>query len=1620
MGNGMMTQQERDYFEALARDRAESARVLEKPSLEKVQDRVVDTYSDEAHFVYELLQNADDTGATRVRFELREEGLVFAHDGPRDFSVSDPASEGADRRAGRLGDINAIVSVGASSKAADGVGGSPAIGKFGIGFKAVFQYTRTPHIYSPTWRFRIERFIVPVLLEGDFPGREAGETLFFFPFDKPECPRERAYREIREKLRGLARPLLFLSHLGRIDVAIGAARVAYGKEVAQSLHFPVEGEQMVRVDLVRLTRRVDGAERRESLWRFSRKTEMGLDYSVGFFLDGQGRLRAEANVPAFCYFQTQVHTGLSFIVHAPFLLTNNREGIPVVEHNRRQIENLAKLAADALPCLRDIGVKARRRLIDDGLLNVIPVDPGVFAAEGDSHRLSFRPFYEAIRERMRTSSLLPTRDGEYVFGWQAYWGANETLTKLFDDRALAELKGEPEARWVFVGVERDGVQRTNKPLCAYLDGLVAGSPSGEALIREIQEDFITSRRIDWLCDFYAWLGENKDRAELARTRPLFLSEQKQAVPAFDAKGKHCLFLRTKEIAVGFTFLDERLAKEPRVAPLLRQLGIAAPTREDYIYEIVLPAYKRGKGLTAKQVCNNIGIFFDYFRGCDAKAADRLIRELMEFPILSCVRVDKPGTIGLTRPDNIYFPSEALRAFFVAKPKAYFLYEADYAPYLQDANLGPLFRNFLTRLGVHEAVCVRRQSQAPTQGDRTLYNLPGTLISTSVAWVDGCVDLVAGICRSEDAEQATAWSRCLWRTLLDLIKREGFADAAAMEQALGTEVFYRYYGEKSKRYEGFTVKMLRKREWLLDRDGDFVAPGELASADDLDVGYEVFSAEARVLLGLLGIALPEESGLSEESRASLDLGKLAQSLNLRDEADLRLAARLLEEERRRQAQKAEPPVAADPVPAVAVPAVPDLPRATAKAVNDVVARLAQSKAKSESESTSEVSEPVAQEADQDDLTPCAVNYDQRILEAERKASREIEQLTRMQELQEQAKTLPAFSCAWYRALLGMEIEEQNKQSAGSRELSLTFAQVAWAPGTERTLLLSQPNDRIPGHIEELSDLRVDLYDLEGGMTSITVDVVSVKNFTLRAKLADKSSLKLDPGRIKEAVIKVKSPAFLLEALRMAFEDLKLSDDFNLRDNLPDADRIEFVFGPPGTGKTTVLARDRLVPAMEHPCRVLVLAPTNKAADVLTRRVMACDPEGHKAWLTRFGATGDKVIEGSDIFQTRALHLGDRAVVVTTIARFPYDFFVDSGTGARHDLRTTPWDLIVVDEASMIPLYAILHLLHGARGNPHFIIAGDPNQIEPTAAIEQWKDQNAFTLVGLTDFANPTTSPKNYPIERLFTQYRSLPAIGTLFSKFAYGGCLQHARTAEDRRPLALGRFDWLRALNVVKFPVSRYESIFRPKRLGGGSCYHVYSALFAFEAIRALAEDVSAANPGLSPEAPCRIGLISPYRIQADLVKKLVERLPRRPGVEVQVGTVHGFQGDECDILLALFNPPPSISASKQMFLNKRNIVNVSISRARDALVLLIPDDDTENVGLLERIEELKLYINQTDPADVARRSADELERVLFGETGYIERNTFVTGHQSVNVYEQPEYRYEVRSEASAIDIQVRP
>ena len=152
------------------------------------------------------------------------------------------------------------------------------------------------------------------------------------------------------------------------------------------------------------------------------------------------------------------------------------------------------------------------------------------------------------------------------------------------------------------------------------------------------------------------------------------------------------------------------------------------------------------------------------------------------------------------------------------------------------------------------------------------------------------------------------------------------------------------------------------------------------------------------------------------------------------------------------------------------------------------------------------------------------------------------------------------------------------------------------------------------------------------------------------------------------------------------------------------------------------------------------------------------------------------------------------------------------------------------------------------------------------------------------------------------------------------------------------------------------------------------------------------------------------------IDKLIasEKLPKE--IDVQVGTIHGFQGDECDIIFAVFNPPPFISASKDMFLNKKNIINVSISRARDYLFIVMPDDNTENVSNLRLVKKVETLIQNGEAWN--EFWSPDLEYEMFGDYKYLENKTFSTSHQSVNVYGVPESCYEVRTEDTAVDVQI--
>ncbi len=98
------------------------------------------------------------------------------------------------------------------------------------------------------------------------------------------------------------------------------------------------------------------------------------------------------------------------------------------------------------------------------------------------------------------------------------------------------------------------------------------------------------------------------------------------------------------------------------------------------------------------------------------------------------------------------------------------------------------------------------------------------------------------------------------------------------------------------------------------------------------------------------------------------------------------------------------------------------------------------------------------------------------------------------------------------------------------------------------------------------------------------------------------------------------------------------------------------------------------------KVLVLTPTNKAADVLTRRIMekmGADESYHQ-WLLRYGTTADAEIENSSLLVDRNFDISTkpRNTTITTMARFAYDYFQAGIQEERLHLKFLQWDYIIM--------------------------------------------------------------------------------------------------------------------------------------------------------------------------------------------------------------------------------------------------------------------------------------------------------------------------------------------------------
>lgn len=1668
-----MTELQERYLATLTESRIKDADALDRPNLRGVKKSIVDKYSDQAHFVYELIQNADDAGATEATFDVYSDKLTFTHNGSQLFEVTNPDTEGEDFDNHKLGDVNAITGIGLSIKP-----DSNKIGKFGMGFKSVFQYTTTPEIYDANIAFRIERQIVPVRINHDYPGRKPNETVFVFPFNNAEvkCPA----MDSLEKLKSLLFPTLFLNNLQVVTFNFGATIGEYRKRIVETQNFGEDGDHTI-CERIEYSKVIQSDTTTERMLLFSRIDESDHRYSIGFRLNDAGKL-IEADYKAFCFFPTKHETKLKFLIHAPFLLTDSRETIKEFEdHNKDMVDKLSNLTYDSLLYMRSMSTPSGERLIDDSILEIVPIGDW-----GDSD--FFKQFWTKIALCFENERILPTIDG-YIEKDCAYWPMTKQVPFVFSDDKLQALYGDKKLQWVFRSKWNDA--DLDKDVSDFVKKCTTTSPSEISMLDRITPAFVEVQSIAWLSGFYKWLDESEERRKKARRLPIFLDRNSKAVAAFNQRDEHILFLPAPG-ADNYVTINEELLKDEHAKELIKRYEIKEPSREDRIRFII----------SALPNCNEdkAGALFseivEYYASLPQDNKTRLVTEVKGNVSLRSIDL-KTGEVSYNFPHEQYQPTEFIRDYFNGMDNVP-LVDIEYYHAHIAQGIWTDFGDLLNRLGVCSMPAIMSREMEISEWKPFIDRLKD--IGIVFGRAADCHYYEQKFTKQYIHEASTFFKRILDEKNLDAKKKLSIMlwkvlryHAEKFEKTppckFGYELFghrvFRFVKKSGKNFlnglhvwsnygiysEGFDSPQLfelRSEKWIAVDERTYVSPEGLPinrlsdeyrheNENDplvrmLGIGPKEVSTEEKEEIEARARAQAEAEArerLSEDQKRTMDIGEKVRRLGL-DETDLEEIARLKREKKMAEertatasasydgcgdsvlhadvqfgADRGDSEVTFATKDVIAVPSVLDdcqkvhVGEHHCVKSDSVIGRIergVQEYRESLERHTTPppLPDPENEFEDDDELIPKTVKFDERIKKREQKHAVEIAELERGDELQQRVQSQERYSFGWFKCLLELEMLIKDNETENQREISICFTKMEREPGTERTFILKRPNRNIPAWVEELSGIPLHMI-IDKRPVQAIIEVMSVQSFNLRVKLKANAVIhNLNLSGLVEAKIQIQRPTFLLTELKRGFEALPFEAAKNLKQDI--TEDIEFIFGPPGTGKTTFLAANRIIPTMQRDkdCRMLVLAPTNKAADVLAARIISeIGDDSYRNWLIRFGNTVDELLERAGVCLGKDVDLKKypRHTVITTIARFPYDKCI-TGNSEPMPLVEQKWDYIVIDEASMIPLVNIIYPLYKKLG-AHFIIAGDPLQIEPIISCDLWKGENIYTMVGLKDFESPRTEPHNYKVTRLTTQYRSVPAVGQIFSVYSYKGVLEHCRGEHDVRPLEVEGLPEIRPLTKVMFPVRQYESIYRLKRLGlnGGSSYQIYSALFAFEFVCAVAKRMR------PQEKKFRIGVISPYRAQADIVQKLIESEKFPEYMDISAGTVHGFQGDECEMIVALFNPPPGISDRAGSFINKKNIINVAVSRARDYLVMLMPDDDTQNLGNMHEVRRIEAIMRR-DPEHFIQHTSAEFEKSIFGDDMFIEKNAFSTGHQTVNVYGVPDARYEVRSEDTAVDVQI--
>lgn len=747
-----------------------------------------DLYDDRTHFIYELLQNAEDAlarrgswqGERKVEFSLKQTQLIFSHFGK-------PFDEA---------DVRSVCEIAESTK------DESSIGRFGLGFKSVYTVTDMPEIHSGDEDFSIEHYIFPKRLERSV--REVDETQIILPL-KPEDPN--IAQDITRGFRQLGpTALLFLRHIDEINWSVeGSVSGFYIRTPPETL-----GPNVQRITVIGNECESPDIEQSWLIFHrdvFSTEKKRVGQVEIAFSLvegkDDTGHLVVQPLVesPLVVFFPTVVESHLGFLVQGPFRTTPSRDNIPLCDPwNQHLVKETSHLLVDALHWMRDnsiLGVSA---------LRCLPLERRKFPENS-----RFAPMFNIVLEAFREQALLPTLDGKHVPAHQAMLARTQELREVFSSHQLAMLFDVRGVAWLSGDITQDKTPELRHYLMRELD---IDEITPAKLVPSLSWSFLEAQSDNWILLLYEFLSgqENALRRNLD-TVPLIRLEDGTHVVAHE-NGKAKAFLPSA-ITTSFPTMRGAVCLTPEVRLFLNSLGIEEPDPVDDVIWNILPKYQQQN----IDMCDDV-YKADIERICAAFSTDstsqkeKLRSTLRDIEFVMAIDTGD-GRATLAKPRKVYIATDRLQQLFDGVPDI--LIVNDGYSCLQGENI----RDLLVSSGASRYLMP--EATPSKLGDSEKAKIRQEAGLERASWEQQPEDFtLRGLTKLLEylpalkPEIAVARVKLLWEALVDL-------------EARGTNAFYGsyrwgYFHEtKTARFDADFIRTLNQVAWVPNIDGKLVLP-----------------------------------------------------------------------------------------------------------------------------------------------------------------------------------------------------------------------------------------------------------------------------------------------------------------------------------------------------------------------------------------------------------------------------------------------------------------------------------------------------------------------------------------------------------------------------------------------------------------------------------------------------------------------------------------------------------------------------------------------------------------------------------------------------------------------------